>query len=113
MKSPITTHVLDLSLGKPAAGLVVRLEKFSGGAWLPVAEAVTDSDGRIMTFLSPDQSLSNNPYRLTFQTGEYFASTGREAFYPKVSVEFLAAEGEHYHIPLLLSPFGYTTYRGS
>lgn len=113
MKSPITTHVLDTSFGKPAVGVMVVLERWSDENWQELARAVTDSNGRIMNLLPTDQPLSSGRYRLTFHTAEYFQSTNRESLYPNVNVEFLASAGQHYHIPLLISPFGYTTYRGS
>jgi 5-hydroxyisourate hydrolase len=109
MRSPITTHVLDTALGRPAAGVEIRL--FRGAAEL--ARGTTNDDGRIADLLAPG-TLEAGTHRLTFATGPYFAATGRPVFYPEVSIEFtVAAPGEHYHIPLLLSPFGYSTYRGS
>ncbi len=113
MKSPITTHVLDTSLGKPAAGLTVRLEKLSDERWIQVGSGVTDVDGRIVNLLPSDQLLLSTTYRLTFLTAEYFALRKQESIYPRVTVEFTASAGQHYHIPLLISPYGYTTYRGS
>jgi 5-hydroxyisourate hydrolase len=113
MKSPITTHVLDTSLGKPAAGVAVQLDRLADGEWLPVAQGTTDTDGRIMNLLPADQPLPSETYRLTFLTADYFRLTKRESIYPKISVEFNVSTGQHYHIPLLVSPFGYTTYRGS
>jgi 5-hydroxyisourate hydrolase len=113
MKSPITTHVLDISIGTPAAGVRVHLERLSAGNWSVVGSGVTDADGRIVNLLPSDQPLSNDTYRLTFYTGEYFTSRNQHSIYPKVTVEFFVAADQHYHIPLLISPFGYTTYRGS
>lgn len=113
MKSPVTTHVLDTSLGKPAVGVVVQLDELSDGEWVQVGSGVTDADGRIANLLPSDQPLSNAIYRLTFFTAEYFSSRKQESIYPKVTVEFFALPGQHYHIPLLISPYGYTTYRGS
>ena len=109
--SGLTTHVLDLALGQPARGLSVRLDVFEAGAWYSVAAAVTDGDGR-----APDLSvtLERRIYRLTFETGGYFAASGRPSFYPRVEVTFEVTEpSQHHHVPLLLSPFGYSTYRGS
>lgn len=110
--STVTTHVLDTSLGQPAAGVRVRLERLTGGALSPVAEASTDDDGRIRE-LGPD-GLTPGTYRVVFDTGAYFARSGRRTFYPEVAISFLveAADG-HYHVPLVLSPFAYSTYRGS
>lgn len=108
--SMLTTHVLDTSRGRPAVGVAVRLERPADDGVL--AEAVTDDDGRVGG-LGPDE-LPPGPYRLIFQTGTYFASLGQESFYPRVAVEFeIADSGVHYHVPLLVSPYGFTTYRGS
>lgn len=106
--STVTTHVLDAALGKPAPWVTVRLEHQLDGA---VAEGETDSDGRCS--LGPD-GLPAGRYQLVFDTGRYFASTGQSSCYPEVVVTFrLAADGEHMHLPLLLSPYAYSTYRGS
>jgi 5-hydroxyisourate hydrolase len=108
--SAVTTHVLDAALGRPAVGVAVRLERLPDLAL--VAEGHTDSDGRISA-LGPDQ-LPDGVYRLVFGTGEWFSAEGRATFYPEVAVTFsLTAEQAHHHVPLLLSPFAYTTYRGS
>ncbi len=110
---PITTHVLDTSLGRPAPGIVVRLEREHPARSDTLGCGVTDQDGRVSD-LSAGIALEVGTYRLTFATGPYFAARGVEAFYPSVSVTFQVAAGEqHYHIPLLLNPFGYSTYRGS
>jgi 5-hydroxyisourate hydrolase len=112
-KSPITCHVLDTALGVPASGVAVELARASGAGWAPLAAALTDADGRVLGLLAPGQ-LEADTYRLSFATGAYFAAAGRPVFYPEVQVVFrVAAPTEHYHIPLLLSPFGYSTYRGS
>lgn len=114
--SPITTHVLNTHLGKPAADVAVVLEiadAFEGGQWQELARGVTNHDGRIADLL-PADSLAKGRYRITFATGEYFANQGVEHFYPQVAIEFeVDHPSEHYHVPLLLSPFGYSTYRGS
>ncbi len=108
--SGITTHVLDTSRGRPAAGIAVRLQR--GGAELGVGR--TDADGRLRDLLAPDAALEPGVYRLVFDTGPYFRQAGVEAFYPIVSIDFeIRDAGQHYHVPLLLSPFGYSTYRGS
>lgn len=119
--SQITTHVLDAQRGKPAAGVPVELWQRAGGAdgsagsaggWELLASAVTDDDGRAKQ-LGPE-TIPNGEYRLRFDTGAYFAATQTEAFYPEVQLTFLVAEeGRHYHVPILLSPFAYSTYRGS
>jgi 5-hydroxyisourate hydrolase len=110
--STVTTHVLDTSLGRPAAGVPVRLEEVIGGAPLLVTQASTDDDGRVRE-LGP-AGLSPGTYRVVFDTAAYFARSGRRTFYPEVAVSFLidSANG-HYHVPLVLSPFAYSTYRGS
>ena len=116
--SPITSHVLDTALGRPARKLGVRLDALDGaGAWQTLADRVTGDDGRV-TDLLPAAPLTPRTYRLTFATGPYFVGSGRPAFYPRVEVIFevsaeASAAGEHFHIPLLVSPFGYSTYRGS
>ncbi|MBI4424815.1 MAG: hydroxyisourate hydrolase [Elusimicrobia bacterium] len=115
MKSPITTHVLDTALGRPAAGVPVRLERRKGGGgWEPLARGVTDADGRVADLLPGAPRPASGVYRLSFDTGAYFARRGAEAFYPYVEIVFaLEKPEEHHHVPLLLSPFGYSTYRGS
>ena len=114
--NPITTHVLDTALGRPAAGLNISLEiESDGGGWEALGAAVTNADGRLDTSLVPEgQTLQRKTYRIKFDTGAYFAASGTEAFYPEVTVVFrIASPDQHYHVPLLLSPFGYSTYRGS
>jgi 5-hydroxyisourate hydrolase len=112
--SPITSHVLDTSTGRPVKNLAVRLSVLDDtGQWATVAEQRTDDDGRVTALLAAG-SLEPRTYRMTFEVGHYFLSSGRPAFYPRVEVVFQVNEtSEHYHIPLLLSPFGYSTYRGS
>jgi 5-hydroxyisourate hydrolase len=110
--SHVTTHVLDTGSGQPAADVPVTLHMLDGGSWVRIAEAVTDSDGRIK-HLGPER-LPSGTYRLAFETGKYFAATGTATFFPEVTLTFSVAEAEaHYHVPLLLSPFAYSTYRGS
>jgi 5-hydroxyisourate hydrolase len=112
--SAITTHVLDTARGRPAAGLAVVLEREQAGAWREIGRGVTDADGRIKALLAPGTSLAAGVHRLTFDTGAYFAGQGVAAFYPEVQVVFTIADAaQHHHVPLLLSPFGYSTYRGS
>ncbi|GAB3440976.1 hydroxyisourate hydrolase [Streptomonospora sediminis] len=113
--SHVTTHILDTALGRPAGGVPVRLDAAADPdrtAWKPVAAGRTDDDGRVPG-LGPDR-LPAGYYRIVFDTGSYFAATGRRGFYPEVTVVFdLADEDAHHHVPLLLSPFSYSTYRGS
>ena len=112
--SPITTHVLDTALGRPAARLRVRLDTLEkDGTWTRLAERLTSEEGRVTDLLAGGK-LEARTYRLTFDTEEYFVATARPVFYPHVYVVFaVAAPAEHHHIPLLLSPFGYSTYRGT
>ena len=113
MESPITTHVLDTMRGRPAVGVPVTLEVESGSDWKKVATGTTNSDGRITDLIRPG-SLVARIYRLTFDTSAYFRSAGTESFYPYVIITFVIKEPSmHYHVPLLVSPHGYTTYRGS
>jgi 5-hydroxyisourate hydrolase len=110
--STVSTHVLDTSLGRPAAGVPVRLEHLAGSVPSPVAQASTDDDGRVRE-LGP-AGLRPGTYRVVFDTAAYFARSGQRTFYPEVAISFLidSADG-HYHVPLVLSPFAYSTYRGS
>jgi 5-hydroxyisourate hydrolase len=111
--SLITTHILDIQLGQPAAGVAVKLEMFQDGRWQQLDRGVTDNDGRIRDWL-PAGSVDEGIYQLTFNSGSYFADRGTATFYPKVAVIFeIKDRHQHYHVPLLLSPFGYSTYRGS
>lgn len=109
----ITTHILDTSRGKPAAGVMVTLERCGAdGSWAPIGHGETDADGRLRT-LTPDP-VESGRYRLTFDTGTYFRERHVETFYPEAIVIFQVDDGaQHYHVPLLLSPWGYSTYRGS
>ncbi len=104
----LSTHVLDTSRGLPAVGLRIALESAAGSL---LAEAVTDADGRAGDLAPGD--LGAGTYRLRFDTAAWFGAHGVEGFYPEVVVAFDLAGDEHFHVPLLLSPFGYSTYRGS
>lgn len=112
--SPVTTHVLDTARGRPAAGVVVVLEQAAGdGGWTELARGTTDADGRLRDLL-PENTPLGGVYRLRFGTGAYFRSQGLRGFFPEVQVTVELEPGAgHYHIPLLLSPYGYSTYRGS
>ena len=111
--SAITTHVLDLASGRPAAGMGVRLERHGPQGWRLVAERVTDADGRARDLLPPG-ALEAGRWRLTFDTGAWFAAQGVRAFLPEAAVTFEVFDAaQHHHVPLLLSPFGFSTYRGS
>jgi 5-hydroxyisourate hydrolase len=115
MKSPITTHVLDTSRGTPAVALKAILEVSTGSKeWKELGRGETNTDGRIADFLRPGAGLEAGIYRITFLTGPYFRSTGVEGFYPSVVIQFEVKDPQsQYHVPLLLSPYGYSTYRGS
>jgi 5-hydroxyisourate hydrolase len=114
MKSPITTHVLDTTQGAPARGVPVVLEmKEKSGRWKELARGTTNNDGRIPALLPENHKLERGSYRIIFDTETYFASQGLKSMFLSVVIPFeVKNKNEHYHIPLLLSPFGYTTYRG-
>ncbi|WP_062201497.1 hydroxyisourate hydrolase [Demequina salsinemoris] len=109
--SHVTTHVLDAVAGVPAAGIAVTLSRRGAEGWEPVAQGLTDADGRVRD-LGPE-ALEPGVYQVRFETGVYFARRNVETFYPQVEIAFSVAGGEHHHVPLLLSPFAYSTYRGS
>ncbi len=112
--SAITTHVLDTARGCPAEGIRVSLEQLDAlDTWKPIAQGATDRDGRVRTLMPAGAPAIPGTYRLTFATGPYFETLGIPAFYPVVIVTFTVESEPHYHVPLLLSPFGYSTYRGS
>ncbi len=112
MKSPITTHVLDTANGHPASGIRVILEIEEAGGWKKLASGKTNADGRITDWLPAGQPVKTGKYRVTFKVSDYFDEG--EDFYSDIQILFhLNNPDEHYHIPLLLSPYGYTTYRGS
>lgn len=112
--SQITTHVLDTAKGKPAEGVPIALQRPIGdGDWQDLASGITNVDGRIPDLLTPDVVLEPGIYRMLFDTGSYFDAQQIKGFYPVVPVIFELDDTEHYHIPLLLNPFGYSTYRGS
>lgn len=110
-KAAITTHVLNLDSGKPAANIQVFL--FSANSATPIAGATTDEDGRILMWDTPIK-LDGGQYRLQFLVGHWFMQQGRSAFYPEINISFTVTEvNDHYHVPLLLNAHGYSTYRGS
>lgn len=114
----ISTHVLDTARGGPAPGVPVALERLTDGGphthGTELARATTDADGRVRELLPAGETLRVGGYRLTFDTGAYFAATGTEGFYPVVAVVFTVRDPtQHHHVPLLLSAYGYSTYRGS
>jgi 5-hydroxyisourate hydrolase len=117
--SQITTHILDTAIGKPAAGVsVILFEQDSGledaqANWREIAIGTTDKDGRVSNLLNKDAVLEDGIYKMKFETKEYFDKQSCQTFYPYVEITFRISTNEHYHIPLLLNPFGYSTYRGS
>lgn len=112
--SAITTHILDTSRGRPAEGVLVVLERRSGDEHQEICRGRTDADGRLRTLLPQGAPVAPGVYRLTFHTAEYFAGLGGEGFYPEVTIAFeIKDAAQHYHVPLLLNPYGYSTYRGS
>jgi 5-hydroxyisourate hydrolase len=114
MTSPITTHVLDTARGMPAAGVRVTLDhESSPGTWTRMGQGTTDADGRLRTLLAPG-ALGVGAYRITFDTGTYFGAQGVKTFWGDIVVQFRVTDASsHFHVPLLVSPFGYSTYRGS
>lgn len=109
----ITTHVLDTTRGRPADGVTVRLDAAEGTDWRELSRGITDADGRLKT-LTDGLDLPAGRYRLTFETGAWFKRHGAISFHPAIDVLFeIVNPAEDVHVPLLLSPFGYTTYRGS
>ena len=112
--SAITTHVLDTARGRPAAGLPVTLEVEAAGGWKLVGKGTTNAEGRISDLVPNETAIEAGVYRLIFDTARYFANNNVDAFYPQVTIVFkIENPDQHYHVPLLLSPFGYSTYRGS
>jgi 5-hydroxyisourate hydrolase len=111
--SQITTHILDISKGKPAHGVSIILYQQNNQRWEEIAKGLTNEDGRIPDLLAKDSVLPFGNYKIKFKTKEYFDQQAIDTFYPYVEITFEVKTIEHYHIPLLLSPFGYSTYRGS
>ncbi|MEM1402219.1 MAG: hydroxyisourate hydrolase [Pseudomonadota bacterium] len=112
--SQITTHILDTAEGRPAEGVSLALQTWQDGRWTDLGAGVTNGDGRVAGLLADDMVLPAGRYRMFFETAAYFGRQGKTGFYPYVEVVFeIDGSGEHYHIPLLLAPFGYSTYRGS
>ena len=112
--SAITTHILNTTTGRPGAGIPVVLERKTHSAgWQPIAEGITDNDGRINDLLSTKDAFLPGHYRFIFETGSYFLLQNIECFFPQVTVGFVVKDTmQHYHVPLLLNPFGYTVFRG-
>ncbi len=112
--SSITTHILDTTSGRPGAGIAVSLErKTHSTGWLRLADGMTDTDGRINDLLSVNQAFDPGHYRLIFETAPYFLLQNIECFFPQIAINFVVKDtSQHYHVPLFLSPFGYSAYRG-
>lgn len=113
-KNPVSVHVLNLQTGVPTAGITVELEQHQKAGWVNLASGVTDQNGRINALFPTDKSLTPGNYKVTFKTGDYYQQEKQPTFFPEIPVMFhVDKSGEHLHIPLLLSPFGYSTYRGN
>ncbi len=113
LRSYITTHVLDTTTGIPGKGIQITLKGFTNSFWKPITVGVTNNDGRIADLLPPGKKLEAGNYQLIFNTADYYKENQQEGFYPEVSIQFIVTNYDHYHVPLLLNPYGYTTYRGS
>lgn len=111
--SQITTHILDTSIGKPAADVSIILQQKSSSDWQTVAQGVTNNDGRVANLLPKEKVLDIGEYKLIFEVESYFAAQKTTAFYTTIEIRFYIRDNNHYHVPLLLNPFGYSTYRGS
>jgi 5-hydroxyisourate hydrolase len=111
--SQITSHILDTSVGKPAPGVPVMLEQKVSANWKKIAQGVTNEDGRVTNLLDKEKILESGIYRLIFETAAYFSNQNKKSFYPRITIEFEIFDLSHCHVPLLLNPFGYSTYRGS
>lgn len=112
--NPLSVHVLNLENGLPSAGINVTLEQQVGDQWKMLSKGVTNQQGRIAELFPADRSMSAGEYRVVFKTGDYYKQANRETFFPEVPVIFQVKQADqHYHIPLLLSPYGFSTYRGS
>lgn len=113
LKSHITTHALDTSIGIPAKQMVITLKGLKNNEWKPISVGVTNNDGRISDILPAGRFLNTGIYNMVFKTESYYKNNNQNGFYPKVSIQFKVTDSSHYHIPLLINPFGYSTYRGS
>lgn len=111
--SQLTTHILDTTKGKPAAGVSIQLYSVINGEWKEMTSGVTNKDGRIPNLLAPGVLLEPGVYKMKFDTKAYFDKESVKTFYPYVEIVFEITSSEHYHVPLLLNPYGYSTYRGS
>lgn len=112
-QSQLTTHVLDTSVGRPGKDISIRLQIPVNGAWQTIAQGITNDDGRVGDLLPAQKKLAPGNYKLVFDTAGYFATKKIKGFYPEVEIQFIVFDDAHYHVPLLINPFGYSTYRGS
>ncbi|MGB9098617.1 hydroxyisourate hydrolase [Erwinia sp.] len=114
VKNPVSVHVLNLQTGVPTAGIVVDLEQQQKAGWVKLASGTTDQNGRIVALFPADKDLTPGDYKVIFKTGDYYKTAKQDTFFPEIPVSFSVKEsGEHLHIPLLLSQYGYSTYRGN
>ena len=113
LRSYITTHVLDTTTGIPGKGIQITLNESKNNQWKPITTGVTNADGRIADLLPPGKKLEAGIYQMLFNTAAYYNSQQQDGFYPEVAIQFIVSNHDHYHVPLLLNPYGYTTYRGS
>ena len=112
--SQITTHILDTALGRPAEAVETVLYRLKDQQWLEIGRGTTDADGRVSDLYVYSDSLPKGSYRINFATAPYFEANHEDTFYPSIDIQFqIAGDGQHYHVPLLLAPYGYSTYRGS
>lgn len=110
----ISTHVLDTSAGRPASAVEIRLLRQQGSNWIELFRGATNDDGRVPSLLPAAPADDPGTYRVTFDAGDYFQRQNIESFYATITIDFIVRDTDgHYHVPLLLSPFGYSTYRGS
>lgn len=111
--SQITTHVLDTAVGLPGKDIVIKMQSQQNGIWQTIAQGITNSDGRIPDLLPQERILKPDTYKMVFDTGSYYKQQNIKTFYPMVEIMFNTFDDAHYHVPLLVNPFGYSTYRGS
>ncbi len=113
LSSHLTTHALDTSIGIPAKHMLITLKGLRNNEWKPMSVGITNTDGRISDVLPPGRLLRPGNYTMTFDTADYYKNNNQKGFYPEASIQFEVTDGSHYHIPLLINPFGYSTYKGS
>lgn len=113
LRSHLTTHALDTSIGIPANKMVITLQGLKEDTWKTISVGITNNDGRIADVIAPGKYLSPGSYNIIFKTGDYYKKNNQKGFYPEVAIQFEVTDESHYHVPLLINPFGYSTYRGS